>query len=36
MRMGGELDLPPASELDEKYSALETEKGPSKWHSDTE
>lgn len=34
--MGGGLDPPPASELDEKHSALGTGQGPLKWHSDTE
>lgn len=36
MQMGGGLDIPPASELDEKNLALGTGQGPLKWHSDTE
>lgn len=36
MQMGGELDLPLASELDEKNLVLGTGPGPLKWHSDTE
>ena len=35
MQMGGVLDLPLASELDEKNLVLGTGPGPLKWHSDT-